>query len=247
MTVKTIDIFIKSYHKDFWLLQIALKSIAKNVTGYNRIILLIPELEKELFDTRDMPPRTLIHYVPEYGNGYLYQQVCKINAHKYSHADYIMFGDSDCIFTRPINLQDYITDDKPEILYTSWDKVGDAIVWREPTEKFLKESAPYEMMRRNGLIYHRDTLEEIAKFAPDLESTIMQSNRFSEFNCMSAFAYKYQRDRYNFVNTDDWTYTEPKSTQLWSHANKNGSEVHKDEWIRTLETIVKTFGINLPE
>ena len=81
---KRIDIFIKSYSKDFWMLQIALKTITRNVTGYDNVILIIPEHEKELFDTRGMPDRTLIHYVKEEGPGWLFQQWCKINAASYS-------------------------------------------------------------------------------------------------------------------------------------------------------------------
>jgi hypothetical protein len=247
--MKTIDIFIKSYKPDFWLLQIALKSITRNVSGYNNIILLIPEKDKHDFDTRVLPARTLIHYIEDKSPGWLYQQVCKIQAHKYSNADFIMFSDSDCFFTYPINLQNYITDDKPEILYTDWSKVGDGIIWKEPTEAFMKEHVPYEMMRRNCLIYHRLTLVKISEYAPDIEKTIMSSHRFSEFNAMSAYAYKYERDNYNFVNTDDWKYTEPKSIQVWSHASKKEgvSETHLREYIRTLESIIKSLGVNIPE
>jgi hypothetical protein len=246
---KTVDIFIKSYKNDFWLLQLALKSISINVTGYNNLILLIPEKDKHDFDTRQLPERTLIHYIEEYGKGWLFQQVCKIKAHEYSNADYIMFSDSDCFFTYPIDLQTFIKDDKPEILYTEWSKVGDGMVWREPTEKFMKESVPYEMMRRNCLIYHRSTLVNISKYEPDIEKIIMSSVRFSEFNAMSAYAYKYEKDKYNFINTDEWIYTDPKSVQVWSHASKKEgvSEVHLREYIRTLETIIKSLGVNIPE
>jgi hypothetical protein len=245
----SIDILIKSYKKDFWLLQLALKSISKNVTGYNNLVLLIPEKDKHDFDTRILPERTLIYYIEDKSPGWLYQQVCKLQAYKYCYADYIMFSDSDCFFTYPINLQYFIKDGRPEILYTDWGKVGDAICWKEPTEAFMKEPVPYEMMRRNCLIYHRSTLINISEYEPDMEKVVMNSKRFSEFNAMSAYAYKYEREKYNFINTDDWKYTEPKSVQVWSHCSKKEgvSEVHLREYIRTLETIIKSLGINLPE
>jgi hypothetical protein len=245
---KTIDIFVKSYKRDFWLLQLSLKTLSKNATGYNNIILLIPEKEKHDFDTRNMPDRTLIHYVDEYGNGGLYQQWCKLNAHNYCYADYIMFSDSDNFFDHPLNVQDLISDGKPEILYTDYKQLPDAIIWKEPTEKFIKEPVQYEFMRRLPLLYHRSTLVAISEYAPDLEKTIMESGRFSEFNCLGAFAYKYERDKYNFVNTDNWTYVPPHSTQTWSHASKADgiSEIHLREYIRLLETIMKSFDIPLP-
>lgn len=242
--MKTVDIFIKSYHKDFKLLKYSLQSIKKNVSGYNNVILLIPEREKHLFDTRDIPERTLIHYVKEYGNGYLFQQWCKISAHKYSNADYILFSDSDCIFDHEINLQDFVKDEKPEILYTDYSKVGDAICWKEVTEAFIKEPQQFEWMRRNCLVYHRGTLERIAAYEPNLEYIIMSGNRFSEFNAIGAYAFKYEKDLYSFVNTDDWTYAEPKGIQLWSLATKDNAN---GEYERILQTLNKVFGLNLTE
>ena len=242
--MKKVDIFIKSYHKDFKLLNYSLQSIAKNVTGYNNIILLIPEREKHLFDTRHMPDRTLIHYVKEYGSGYLFQQWCKITAHKYSDADFIMFSDSDCIFDHEINLQDFVKDEKPEILYTDYSKVGDAICWKQPTVDVIKMPVQYEFMWRNCLIYHKSTLINIEKFEPNLEYVIMTGERFSEFNVIGAYAFNYERENYNFINTDNWTYTEPKGIQLWSLATKDNEN---GEYQRIIDTLNNVFEIHLTE
>jgi len=236
-----IDIFIKSYFKDFWLLYIALKTITKYVTGYNNIILLIPEHEKDLFDTRNMPERTLIHYVKEYGQGWLFQQWCKINAHTYSDADFIMFSDSDCFFDHDLDLQTLIPDNRPEILYTYWEKIPEALIWRQPTEAIMNESVPWEGMRRNNLIYHRDTLINLNKFQPNLQYIIMGAERFSEFNLMSSYAFRYEKEKYSFVNTDEWTYVPPHAIQVWSWADKNGSDLHKKEYERIMETIKKVL------
>lgn len=239
----TIDIFYKSYKKDFWLLHYSLLSITKYVEGYANIIILIPEDEKQDFDTRVLPERTLIHYVKEYGNGYLFQQWCKINAASYSHADFILFADSDCIFDHKINLQDFIP--FPEILYTDYKQLPDAIIWQKPTQELIGEPIPWEFMRRNCLIYHRKTLVNLNNWNKNLEKTIMGSHRFSEFNLMGAYAWKYEQSIYNFINTDDWVYTEPKAVQVWSHASKEpgASETHLREYIRILETLIKAFAI----
>ncbi len=239
----TIDIFYKSYSKDFWLLHYSLLSVTKNVAGYNNLILLIPEKEKDLFDTRVLPDRTLIYYIEEYGDGYLFQQWCKINSAKYSSADFILFADSDCIFDHHINLHHFVPE--PEILYTPYEQLPDAIIWKKPTEDFIKEPVQYEFMRRNCLIFRRDTLLALLKYCPNIENIIMTSKRFSEFNAMGAFAWKYEKGKYNFVNTDNWEYERPKAIQVWSHANKdeNASNLHLREYIRTLETIIKAFAI----
>jgi hypothetical protein len=245
---KTVDIFYKSYAKDYWLLYLSLKTITKNVTGYNNVVLLIPEQDKEIFDTSDLPPRTLVHYVKDEGAGWLRQQYFKMTAYKYCFAEFILFSDSDCLWDHPIDLQDYIADGKPEILYTSWDKVGQAICWRYPTEKFMKGPVEWEMMRRNNQIHYRQTLLDIAEYAPDLEQQIMNSDGFSEFNAMAAYAHKYCRDRYTFKNTDDWTYVPPLAIQVWSHSSKKEgmSDTHLREYIRLLESIMKSFGVPVP-
>lgn len=244
----TIDIVIKSYHRDFKWLKFALQSIEKNVSGYNRIILIIPASDAALFNGMKLPPKTDVRYVNEYGNGYLYQQWCKINACNYSNAAYLCFGDSDCIFTRPVNLQDYVKYGKPEILCTVWEKVGDAIIWKEPTERIMREEVPYEFMRRNCLIYHRDTLVRLNEEFIDLEDVIMKSERFSEFNLIGAYAYKHERYRYNFIDTDHWEYTEPKAIQFWSHCSKgiDASPEHLKEYIRALKTLLLGCGIEPP-
>lgn len=244
-----IDLFIKTYKNDLWLLNLSLETIKRNVRGYNNLILLIPETDKEDFDTRFLPDRTLIHYVKDKSPGWLGQQVFKMKAYEYSNADFIMFSDSDCLFTYPVNIQNSVKDNKPEILYTDWSLVGDAIVWKEPTEKFLKEPVEWEMMRRNQQVYHRSTLINISKFEPELEAIILNSFRFSEFNTMSSYCYKYEKDKYTFQNTDTWTYVPPIAEQVWSHASKGkgASEVHLREYIRTLETILKAFQLPVPQ
>jgi len=243
----TVDIFIKSYKKDFNLLKYSLLSITKNVTGYNKVIILIPERDKSDFDTRELPERTEINYVEDSGNGYLKQQVYKMNAFKYCHADYILFSDSDCIFDHKINLLDFVDDGKPEILYTHYDKVGDGIIWKAPTEILMHDTVEYEFMRRNCLIYHRDTLVKISMEHQNLEFIVMQSQRFSEFNFMGAWAFKHEREKYNFINTDDWSYVPPKAIQLWSHHDKTGSEVHQKEYQRALDAINKVFELNISD
>ena len=62
---------------------------------------------------------------------------------------------------------------------------------------------------------------------------------------MSIYAWTYEKDKYNFINTDEWEYTEPKAIQLWSHCKNGDSEEHKQEYKRALETINRIFELNL--
>lgn len=244
-----IDIFYKSYSRDFKILKYSLLSLEKNVTGYDEITIVIPKIDASLFNYRiqNLPPRTKVIMVEEEGNGYLFQQYCKMNAHKYCDTEFILYADSDCIFDHPINLNDYIKDNKPQILYTDYSQVGDAICWKEPTEQFIGKPMQYEFMRRIPLIYHTSTLIHISEKNKNLKEYILNSDRFSEFNAMGAYAFLNEYDKYQFINTDNWQYESPLATQLWSWFNSGNEEVHQREKIRALDTINQTLGLSLTE
>ncbi len=245
MNKPTFDIFYKTYKPDFWLIHISLETLKRNVLDYRNIIILVPEDEKHEFDTRNLPERTLIYYIKEYGNRYLYQQVCKLNVYKYCNADYIVFADSDMVWDRKIDFNDLLVDGKPEILYTDYEKIEDAKIWQAPTSKFIGEEVQYEFMRRHN-VYHRSTFEAIAKFAPELEKTIMGSAMFSEFNAAGCYAYKYEQHKYRFTNTDSWSYVPPYATQFWSHCDKDGDLLHVKEYVRFLEALLRAYEIPVP-
>jgi hypothetical protein len=222
-----IDIFIKSYRKDFQWLQYSLRSIEKFLTGYNKIIICVPENDYNKFlESFKFPNLNIeVHSVNEYGNGYLYQQYIKMTAHKYSDAEYILYSDSDLIYDRPTNINDLIIDGKSEILYTDYSKAGTAIVWKEPTERFMNEPQQYEFMRRHGLIYHRSSIETLYNLVPNLEDIIMRSEIFSEFNAIGAWCFKNEKNKYRFVNTETWTYVPPIARQFWSHSGLTGNDM----------------------
>jgi len=213
-----IDIFYKSYSKDFEWLYYSLKSIKKYLTGYNKIVIVIPEQDKELLNYEVVNDLNCeVHFVNEYGNGYIYQQFIKMTAHKYCESKFILYSDSDLVFNTHVDLQNLIEDEKPEILYTDYSKVGDAICWKEVTEKFIGREVEYEFMRRLPLIYHRSTIMEIDGNY-DIEDTIMNkfSDRFSEFNSIGAWIFYNDSKKYKLTNTDNWPYSTPIARQFWS-------------------------------
>jgi hypothetical protein len=213
-----IDIFYKSYSNDFEWLYYSLKSVKKYLTGYNKIVIVVPEKDKQLLDYQIINDLNCdVHFVNEYGNGYIYQQFIKMTAHKYCESKFILYSDSDLVFNTPIDLQNYIQDDRPEVLYTDYSKVGDAICWKEVTEKFIGKELQYEFMRRLPLIYHRSTIVNINEIY-DIEDTIMNrfSDRFSEFNAIGAWIFYNDSNKYKLTNTDDWSYIPPIGRQFWS-------------------------------
>lgn len=219
-----MTIFIKSYAKDFKWLNYCLKSIAKYVTGYSEVIVLLDEgSNTSLHELTELPNKIKIEWVKKEGNGYIFQQLCKLNAFKYTNDDKIMFVDSDCMFTYPVDLSKL--PESPELLYTPYELVGDAICWKECTEKVIKQPVEFEYMRRNGLIYHRSTLENFANFVGNLDSYVLSQSRFSEFNALGAYSWFYEREKYSWVNTSTEQFNEPIVKQMWSHGVLNIEEL----------------------
>jgi alpha-N-acetylglucosamine transferase len=220
------SIFIKSYPKDFKWLNYCLKSICKYITGYSDIVLMLDEgSNTSLFELTELPNKIKIEWVKKEGDGYIFQQYCKLTAHHYTQADKILFIDSDCVFTSPLDLSKL--PELPEMLYTPYELVGDAICWKECTEKVIKQSVEFEFMRRNGLIYHRSTLENFESFVGDLQTYVLSQNRFSEFNALGAYAWFNEREKYKWVNTSIDYFGEPIVKQMWSHGEFNSKEIEK--------------------
>jgi hypothetical protein len=212
-----ISIFIKSYRNDFPFLHYCLKSIEKFVTGYSEIVIAIPEWDMALFEEamHGVDINVIVVPVNEYGDGYLYQQFAKMIAYDLCTQDYIIFVDSDCVFTGPVDIspsENY----KPEILMTDYADVGDAICWKEPTERWIGCAVNYEYMRRIPITYRSSTLRTLHESRPNLEQEIMSSGRFSEFNAMGIWAHLNEPDNYQFIDTANWEYKPHIARQFWS-------------------------------
>lgn len=215
----SIDIFIKSYPKDFPYLYYCLESINKFVTGVDNVVIVLPMGANVDFNPHVLPKKVHIIFEEEIGNGYIFQQYCKLNAHNYCFSNYIMFVDSDCIFKRPINLQTLIRENGcTEILKTKYEHVGDAICWKEPTEKFFDGKIPveYEYMRRNCMMYRRETLVNLYSLKKDMKSYVLKQDRFSEFNVVGVFIENYEPQNYILTDTANWEYKDHFIEQLWS-------------------------------
>lgn len=212
------SIFIRTYPGDYKWLKYCLQSVEKYAKGYDNVIVCYPE-GAEKPDAKGV----ILIETPAYKNDYLGQQICKLKAYKYSNAEYIQFLDSDTLITEPVTPASFMRYGKPMILKTDYRKVGNAICWKNPTEEALGFSVSHEYMRRNFLMYKRETLKSLDLYMEllhrqKLEDYILSKDSFSEFNLLGAYAEKYEPENYVFVDTDNEI---PKSLvrQFWSHQN----------------------------
>lgn len=202
----TCDIVIRSYEGDFDWLTYSLRSIARFATGFRRVVVIVPDGQVPPTGTNE----TVFH-VKERMEGYMHQQLSKLHADAFSDADYLLFQDSDTIFTRPITPRDVITQGgKVHWLYTPRASMGSgADTWRKETEKAMLQPVEHEFMRRHPFCVPRWALEGLRAWfwrahGQSLESYIaeQQDRQFSEWNVLGAWLWLHHHSRANWINTD---------------------------------------------
>lgn len=214
----TVDIFIRTYHKDLEWLKFCLRSIHKFVTGYRQIIICIPENQVTLLKPFNLTQERVVT-CPIYRDDYIGQQISKLLSFRETDADYILFIDSDVFFPQPVNIAgEYFRDGKPIVMETPWDQVGDANCWREPTERLLGFETETEKMRRMCIVYRRDTLNALHNTI-NCDRLQEETTHFSEFNLMGSFAKQYEPDNYYFWHTQNEPNFPPQAhRQYWSRS-----------------------------
>jgi len=235
-----ISIFIRTYRADIKWLEYCLKSIHKNLTGWDEIVICIPTGQEHLLNHLTAE-RVVLSSI--YNDDYIGQQTSKLESYKHCKGDYILFVDSDLVFYEGADVRDYFIDNKPVILFDKYENVGEAICWKLIVEKLFKENVDKEFMRRLPLLYHKSTLENFAIHFPDIENyAVSQPHRsFSEFNILGFFAWKYEQETYKFIeahyttgsgNNEMDSLPKNKSRQFWSWSGL--TELEKQE----LENII---------
>lgn len=213
------DIVIRTYSKDIEWLNYALRSIHKYVTGYRHIIVAIPYEEVHLL--RHLTAEKVVG-VADLDDGYLGQQLTKMQAWKLTNADAILFWDSDVVATRPINVRtEYFQCDRIiryKTRYTSME-----CPWQPIAARSVGFTPEWEYMRRMPLTYWRSTLENCERFMVDLHGcsleyymTTQPHRQFSEFNTLGAFSEAHEQNGYVFVDTEAVHMPENKVFQGWS-------------------------------
>lgn len=212
----TVDIFIRTYKNDLEWLSYCLQSIHKHLRGFRKIIISIPKDQVHLLVPFNLTQEVVVTE-EIYEDDYLGQQVSKIFSFEHTDAEYILFMDSDCIVKHSCTVNDFFRNDKPILLKTKYEQVGDAICWKEITERFVGHQVDFEYMRRLPVVYENNTLLNlVCKYENIREYIISQPNRsFSEFNAIGAFIEKYESGKYEIIDTDNEVPYSPVR-QFWS-------------------------------
>jgi len=225
-----IDIFIRTYKRDFPLLKCTLYSILKYVTSFRSIIITVRNKEYiELMNTLKIEQffinnsdKFKIIPVPNFNDNmdYFGQQITKLYADVYTNAEYIMFVDSDCVFYDNFDIQKemFDKDEKVILLIDKWENLPKMYdVWKT----FLQVcdfKTEFEFMRRVPLIYPSKIFKNLrdyisAKYKIKFTEACLQiynstniylpHKYFSEFNLLGAYSYIYEPNYFNFMKQNE--------------------------------------------
>lgn len=164
------DILIVTFKRDFIYLEWCLKSISKFASGFNSIIILIPnqDLSDLLGITTQFPElesliriRTGEEWIDKGMTWHMYQIIC---SDQLTDADFICHIDADCIFTAPVTPETFIKDGKPILQYERLESItkrhAGVGLWGEVTQRCLPFPVHFETMRQHGETYTRETYAE---------------------------------------------------------------------------------------
>jgi hypothetical protein len=214
---RSVGIFIKTCSKDLPWLDYCLKSIRKFGSGFSELVIMADQdcYGSPVLDNVD------VRYCPVPANGYLYQQVCKLNADKVLNSDLILFVDSDCVFTHPFTPETFTRAGLPVLIKERWSRFNSehpVHCWKAITERHTDFEVEFEYMRRMPLIHDRRIFEIVRGCCPGLAASLMQrmDREFSEFNLLGAYADHVIPDSYRMLEVGVDDLPDAVCEQFWS-------------------------------
>jgi hypothetical protein len=222
------DVIVKTYPGDYDWLPYLFRSLSR-VTGYRHLILL---LEKSY--PQPEVPDSLVHCTrvartPDYAPGAESGKAAaieRLGSHRYSDAPRFFFVDSDCVFTRPIDIQadPSININKPITYWRTWEEGAFAERWREPARQTLGYMPKFETMCRYPFCFPRSVMEDFWDYAGGAKR--LWSVDTTDWNALGNFAIDHH---YSEISARHWSSADPPCVrQFWSHARPTNPEVQEE-------------------
>jgi hypothetical protein len=225
----TTDIFIATYAKDKLYFDWCMKSIRKFASGFNAVVLIVPETDAAQFTEYGARIKTYVRDSNP-AKGQIHAQAMKCMADLHCESDFILHTDSDCVFTEPVTPEDYFMGRKPVMLIRPFNSLPPSNPWKEPTERALGWPVNFETMARHPQvnprrIYHdmRERIENLHG-KPFVDYVLSQKHDFpwgfSEHCCIGAYALHdaYWKNEYHWVDLTKSARPKDKLYQAWSHS-----------------------------
>lgn len=188
-----VTLFVRSYPPDFGWLNYSVQSMKKYMTGVKYKLLVVPANTQIPDNIRSFFDYVVESFMYDKYPGYIAQQFDKLDAYRYVRTDYVLYSDSDCIYTGPFDAQSMFENGKPILGMTPYQELqgSDGYKWKLITETLLNYQVDFEFMRCLPLMHRKETLQELSYDIPNLPRKIV-GHDLSEFNLLGAYAFMKQ-------------------------------------------------------
>lgn len=240
---ETVDLFCVSHRQDGEWFYHLYKSIKKYATGFNKFVVVVPTVDKPIFEKYfdGDPFVNLQTFFEQPGKGMLHHEAIIMMADQFSQADYIAHIDSDCLFHRSVTPGHYFHKGKPVMLRAKFTDLPKPFQnWQKAVELALGFSPEYETMQRHPAVHPRWLYAEVRKAIeaytgkPLLEYVLSCREEFpqtfAEFPILGAWALRNKPKTHHWITVGADMVKPPNPLiQFWS---KGGLElpIRSDTW-----------------
>ena len=208
---KSVSIITITYDKELEFLKYNLKSIKKYCSGYKENVIVLDDHENDCTETKKYLDSIGQKYyintqAKNINKGYIRQQYIKLYSDLYVDADYICHVDTDSIFTDYNTPDMYFKDGIPVLNIQQWSKAPNTFFkrWTYRTVGFVSD---YNFMRMMPLIYPRELFYKLRAHIQSKKGSIIDHlnslKTFSEYNALGAYAYKFNREMFHWIDIDE--------------------------------------------
>lgn len=218
-----VDLFIRSYYKDFRWLTYSLRSIARYARGFRRTLLVIPQRSATRLNLDSLVGDIELQLCEDFDDDYLGQQVTKLYADSYTDADLICHLDADCLFVRETHPEHLLQEGKVLVPITPYCLFPKERAWQSLSEEFMGHPVQYDFMRRQPFLFPRWLYAECRKHAETLHKQPLRTHvltrrprGFSEYNVLGALAYYRFHSAFAWQERSVWSPDESVCRWFWS-------------------------------
>lgn len=188
----TVDVFIRSYHRDRAWLALALRAIARYLHGHRRVVVVVPRASRErMGDTGN----ATVEYCEDYADDYLGQQLTKLHADLCTDADIILHLDSDQVFVAPCDVRQLFDGARIRIDYRADGNRPATDGWRRAARDFFGDEPPWDLTAPPPLAVPRELYAGLRAFCLHRHGCTLAdyalrqgADRFCEFALLRGYA-----------------------------------------------------------
>lgn len=232
------SILIVTYDKDLEFLKYSLKSIAKFCRFYNEVVVVIDDHENDCVETKkyleSIGQKYFINKEAKHiTKGYIRQQYIKLFSEKYfdDKTNFVCHVDSDNIFNAFNSPNIFFKGYKPILGMQKWSQMPNRS-FEESTKQTVGFNVEYNFMRRMPLVYPKSIFknlrEHIIGLHGDIKSFLNSMKKFSEYNVIGSYAYKFNRDSFYWVDViQDKAEWDKLAVPCEQYSNREKSQPHR--------------------